>query len=138
MTRPVKALSVARPWAGLIIAGHKPVENRTWSTTFRGLLVIHASQRWDRRGAEFAASVGMSTTVADYPTGYLGSATLAGMHPAADCPPCSRWADEACWHWQLTDPHAFPQPVAGPGRLGLFAPPADVLAALINRMEVPR
>lgn len=42
------ALSVNQPWAHLIIAGVKPVENRTWVTPHRGLLYIHASKRWDR------------------------------------------------------------------------------------------
>jgi hypothetical protein len=40
----VKVLTVKMPWAWLIVAGWKPVENRDWSTTYRGQLQIHASQ----------------------------------------------------------------------------------------------
>src|SRR5687767_9624159 len=36
-------LSVRQPWAELIVAGRKRVENRTWKTNHRGLLGIHAS-----------------------------------------------------------------------------------------------
>jgi hypothetical protein len=43
-----------------------------------------------------------------------------------------------CWHWQLTHPTAFPTPIAGPGRLGLFVPPAEVLLALVTAPEVTR
>jgi hypothetical protein len=43
----MKALSVRQPWAGLIVAGLKDIENRTWTTRYRGPLLIHASQRAD-------------------------------------------------------------------------------------------
>lgn len=44
------ALSIKQPWAHLIISGAKPVENRTWTTAYRGLLYIHAAKRW--RGSD--------------------------------------------------------------------------------------
>jgi hypothetical protein len=37
------ALTVRQPYAWLIVAGFKPIENRTWSTTYRGPLLIHAA-----------------------------------------------------------------------------------------------
>ena len=48
-----RALSVRQPWAWLIVNGQKPVENRTWRTTYRGQLYIHASQKFDREGYEW-------------------------------------------------------------------------------------
>jgi len=36
------SLSIRQPWAWLIVQGHKPIENRTWPTTYRGPLLIHA------------------------------------------------------------------------------------------------
>jgi hypothetical protein len=47
----LKAVSIVQPWAWLvvegeqIIAGGKTIENRTWATTYRGPLLIHASGR---------------------------------------------------------------------------------------------
>jgi hypothetical protein len=41
----MKTLSIQQPWAWAIIAGHKKVENRTWSTSYRGPLLIHAGQK---------------------------------------------------------------------------------------------
>jgi hypothetical protein len=38
-----KTLSVKQPYATLICAGVKTVENRTWKTDYRGRLLIHAS-----------------------------------------------------------------------------------------------
>ncbi len=37
-------LSVKQPWAWAIISGGKDVENRDWSTKFRGRLYIHAGK----------------------------------------------------------------------------------------------
>ena len=50
------ALTIHQPWAWAIMAGIKRVENRTWRTSHRGPLVIHAGKHrprprkrdWDR------------------------------------------------------------------------------------------
>ena len=44
----MKALSVKQPWAGLIALGAKTLEVRSWKTSYRGPLVICASQSPDR------------------------------------------------------------------------------------------
>ena len=49
----MKALSIQQPWAYFIVAGVKPVENRTWRTSYRGPLLIHAGKRFDRAGWEW-------------------------------------------------------------------------------------
>jgi hypothetical protein len=43
----MKALSIMQPWAWLIIAGHKDIENRSWPTKYRGLVLIHAGKKFD-------------------------------------------------------------------------------------------
>jgi hypothetical protein len=43
---PNKELSIRQPWAHLIVAGIKQIENRTWTTRYRGPLLIHAGQLW--------------------------------------------------------------------------------------------
>lgn len=42
-------LSVQQPWAWLIVAGYKTIENRTWRTNYRGRIAIHAGAKfaWD-------------------------------------------------------------------------------------------
>ena len=41
------ALSIQQPWCWLLAAGHKDIENRTWSTRFRGRVLLHAGKRID-------------------------------------------------------------------------------------------
>jgi len=43
-TKMVKAISVKQPWANLIASGKKCIETRTWSTKFRGRLLIVSSK----------------------------------------------------------------------------------------------
>jgi hypothetical protein len=50
----MKCLSVRQPWAWLIVAGWKNIENRTWSTKHRGQLLIAASMAMTR--ADYDAS----------------------------------------------------------------------------------
>jgi hypothetical protein len=40
----LKILSVWGPWAQLLVLGIKDVENRRWSTPYRGPVAIHASK----------------------------------------------------------------------------------------------
>ncbi|MFO0958221.1 MAG: ASCH domain-containing protein [Isosphaeraceae bacterium] len=49
----MKTFSVRQPWAWLIAHGFKPVENRTWDTKVRGLILIHASKSFDKQGYEW-------------------------------------------------------------------------------------
>lgn len=44
----MKALSIRQPWASLIVAGVKDIENRSWRTTYRGPVLIHAAQTMTR------------------------------------------------------------------------------------------
>lgn len=39
---PRVALSIRQPWSFFIVHGFKPVENRTWQTSYRGPVLIHA------------------------------------------------------------------------------------------------
>ena len=38
----MRAITIRQPWAELILRGEKDVENRSWRTNHRGLLLIHA------------------------------------------------------------------------------------------------
>jgi hypothetical protein len=41
---PLHYLSVRQPYAHAIVTGLKSIENRSWSTSFRGLVLIHAGK----------------------------------------------------------------------------------------------
>jgi len=49
----MKALSIQQPWAWLIANGYKYIENRTWSTNFRGEFLIHAGKKFDKSAYDF-------------------------------------------------------------------------------------
>lgn len=40
----MKALTLTQPWATLVAIGAKRIETRSWATSYRGLLAIHAAQ----------------------------------------------------------------------------------------------
>ena len=44
----MKALTLWQPWATLVALGHKTVETRSWETSYRGPLAIHAARRVPR------------------------------------------------------------------------------------------
>ncbi len=46
----MKALSIKQPWANMIADGEKTIETRTWSTSYRGPLLIVSSKKPDLEG----------------------------------------------------------------------------------------
>lgn len=46
----MKTISIQQPWAWLIVNGYKDVENRTWKSNYRGIILIHASKKIDKKG----------------------------------------------------------------------------------------
>ena len=42
----MKFLTIRQPWAQLIAVGAKTIETRSWSTSYRGPLAIHAGKAW--------------------------------------------------------------------------------------------
>lgn len=129
----VRALSVRQPWAQLILNGVKPVENRTWRSSWRGLLVIHASRGWDDSATDLAASLNLPVPQRCEP-GYLGVVELTDIHPGGDC--CGPWGEWDVWHWRIVRPYRFVTAVPARGRLGVFQLPTEhtgpVLAAITN------
>lgn len=75
----MKFLTIRQPWASLISLGVKRIETRSWSTSFRGPLAIHAGKakpsrdlvrmgqwltRWDYGEGRYAMSDGLGKWVA--------------------------------------------------------------------------
>ncbi|HAE59348.1 MAG TPA: 2-oxoglutarate dehydrogenase E1 [Anaerolineae bacterium] len=42
----MKALTLTQPWATLVAIGAKQIETRSWNTSYRGPLAIHAAKGW--------------------------------------------------------------------------------------------
>ena len=48
----MKAITIKEPWATLIAEGLKEYEFRTWKTTYRGDILIHAGKGYDKNNLE--------------------------------------------------------------------------------------
>lgn len=138
-----KILTLTQPWATLVAIGAKRVETRSWRTSYRGPLIIHAAKTYKPEDQAFAnqnpfvaeafEQVGIPTTELErLPLGKLvGAAKLLVVQSTDDekkmqrhfCP-----AEEAFgnfgpgrWIWVLDNPLSFPDEQRKPysGRLGL-------------------
>lgn len=131
----LRALSIHRPYAALILAGIKPIENRTWDTRYRGLMVIHAAKHRATLPKEQLAllTTPYQVTVGMLPdlqyTGFVGVVELmdvceeAVYGRACDCGP---WALPNSRHWILANPRPFHTTLKANGRQRLFIPPLVV------------
>lgn len=128
----MRALSLSRPWTTLVLRHGKNVENRTWSTTHRGPIVVHGAKSYDRAAESWAIYVlgrsPLSGYERDEPTGLLGTVQLVDVCTAAlrgESCDCGPWAMPGQAHWQLSDPRPFAEPIACGGRLGLWTVPSE-------------
>ena len=55
-TLPMKAISLWEPWASLVAIEAKKIETRSWQTSHRGLIAIHAARHYSMKTAAFANS----------------------------------------------------------------------------------
>ncbi|AHJ86350.1 hypothetical protein 32HC_72 [Mycobacterium phage 32HC] len=148
----MKALTVQQPWAWSIVHGGKLIENGTQLWTYRGPLAIHAGARWSERGEQsplvrdtFRSAVGAEFNGGKLPHwkfemgAILGVVDLVDCHPDAGC--CKPWGESAyvehggrerrrITHLVLENPRPLAEPIRCKGALGLWNPPADVLAEL--------
>ena len=118
----MKALTVCQPYAELIALGEKLIENRTWPTSYRGPLLIHAgkSRAWMERGDE-AAYPGMSFGAAVATARLVACLDLRTEHWPA------QWEHlhdnehaNGPWCWILEDVKRLPQPIPMRGAQGLW------------------
>lgn len=125
----MKALSIRQPYAWLIVNGHKDIENRDWSTNFRGRVLIHAGLTYPKRDYRDDAET-YGERFGSYPErdtmlgGIVGVATITGCVTASD----SEWFFGP-YGFTLTDAKPVPF-VPCKGKLGFFNVPADVAEQL--------
>lgn len=127
----MKALSVKQPWSSLIATGHKKIEVRTWTTKYRGPVLICSSLKSDRfviermkaagRGRLSARDILMVSFDA-LPLGQaLAVVNLTDCRPMTQEDESSAWVPfkDGLWAWVLEDVQPL-KPFAVKGRLGLW------------------
>ena len=132
----IGALTLKQPWAWAVIQGYKDVENRSWRTSHRGLLLIHAGQEIDAAGFEFIWKRGLHKALpGDLPMGRIvGSVRLADVVRGYP----SKWATRGAWHWVLSGPREFRTPLVCRGGQKLFHPAVNPRALAQARRQAIR
>lgn len=128
----MRALSIRQPWAWLIVHAGKDIENRSWTTKYRGSLLVHASmgmtksQYWDTMAFIYDRDKPLLPHGLQVPgVGELQRGGIIGSVDVVDCVSAS----ESGWFMGefglvLRNPEPLPfQPYKG--SLGLFKVPAE-------------
>ena len=120
-------LTLRRPWASLLLVPEtlsgKTIENRTWSTDYRGPVLIYAGTRVDDAGVAAAKRAGLDAEWHTRQQGWLGAAVLVDVHRSRGC--CRPWgqpksrAEVPVYHWVFTRPQRLPDRTWGRGFVGL-------------------
>lgn len=128
----MKTITIRQPWAWAIMAGHKLIENRTWRTSHRGPLFIHAGAQVDAdpRCAALFAALGILPPVNLVRGCILGSVKMVDVVPLEGVS-SDPWAFGP-WCWILESPVLFPEPVPWKGQLSLFDIPLEALAPKVQ------
>lgn len=136
-----KALTLWQPWATLVAIGAKKIETRSWSTTYRGTLVIHAGTH----KAELHTMFGTTFYEVLYKAGYKDLEDLplgVGLCVVrlADCVHTEMFNPDAMgphervfgnyapgrYAWVLDSLQAFEKPIRCKGQHGLWEWPYEL------------
>lgn len=139
MADTFKALSLTQPWASLVALGSKKLETRSWYTSYRGPLVIHAAKGYPAWARELANTpafrqglgcldpdrlpLGVGLCVVNLracvKTSEIDKLNTIGIHPAVNEITFGNYADGR-WAWALEYEYSFHHPIPAIGRQRLF------------------
>ncbi|MFD3933422.1 hypothetical protein [Streptomyces sp. NPDC058614] len=132
---PIRCLTIRPPWSDLIALEDdqvaKRIENRVWTTHWRGTLLIHAGSEVDLRALALAAA--RETLDADYELvrgSVVAIADLAGIH--ADDGACTPWSQQGCFHWELARVQRLTTPIPARGAQRLWKPTPKLLREIAD------
>lgn len=129
----LKALSIRQPWAGFVLTGKKPVENRAWADAYNGPLLIHAPKTFhDGCPQEYYLRAGVNHLYGRIQLGLdddprfacgaiVGIAMKGPCVRSGDDPPPTFWHDPGEVWWPLRDAVPLLEPIPYSGQRGLFA-----------------
>ena len=137
MVSETKALTLAQPWATLVVHGHKSIAVQPERTAYRGRLAIYAAPELSDEAIDLYFAEPFRTalrnsgvmTPADLPLGaIIGYVRLvgclrSGSHQLADIPETERAFDtfvRGRWAWVFTEPVALAEPMPVDGQEGLW------------------
>jgi hypothetical protein len=147
----MKCLSVMQPWASLIVTGEKKIETRSWSTNYRGWLLIHASRKWEKEQKDLCLQEPFFTSLLNHfkngVSPILGTCgCIIGAVKLTDChltnAYCTQDAKElrfgdfsqGRYEWRLEQPHPLAVPVRHKGNVGLFEVENECISELLPKL----
>lgn len=138
----MKTLTLTQPWATLVAIGAKRIETRSWRTSYRGPLAIHAAKGFPKEARVLCRNNPFHREL--YNAGFA-SVSYSGDLPLGcviatcrlvDCAPTelvsrtpgrlseqeSAFGDYSYgrWAWILSDVAPLPQPIPAKGALSLW------------------
>ena len=153
----IRCISLWRPWAGLCVMGAKKFETRHWSTTYRGVLLIHAAKR--KMNGEAIKLVERDDFPQMPPMLFNAAGVIVGSVELVQC-----WTIEAGhldqsierlarplptgrellfgnyepgrFAWELANPRQFDKPIPFTGRQGFFNAPAELVSSEMLAAEM--
>lgn len=140
----MKAISLQNPWAQLVVSGFKTVEAKTWTTDYRGELLICSKSRSDKSLEKAVLDVIEEETDLAFEQSeffvngaVLGKVQLVDVRPLTEDDLEESWMDPAeleeaetplyAWVFENAEPIAEPIEVKGKPRLFDMELPADTV-----------
>ncbi len=148
---PIRALTLWQPWASLVAWGEKRVETRSWGTTYRGPLIIHAAKTFPVEAREAAFTEPFRSALVAHGLTMLRGLPLGAFVAVAELENCKRitpqyaatlsdqeraFGDYAPGRvaWELSNICPLPSPLPARGAMGLWTPDGDA-ASLLTAQE---
>jgi ASCH domain-containing protein len=114
-----RVLSLKQPWAWAVASGKKKIENRDWSTPYRGTVYIHASTKLDRSAITWLRNTAGVTPPDDFVHGAVVAVVdIVDVITKRDAESFKPWFFGK-YGFVLARIRALPRPIPEKGRLGL-------------------
>lgn len=145
----VKALTLLQPWATLVAIRAKKIETRSWSTPYRGPLLIHASKKLPQDAywalvkspfSEALAKAGIERVEQYHPGCIIAVVDLMDCVriTADNAPPEPEFSfgnyTPGRYAWHLANVQVFPAPVPARGSLGLWTPDGSAIRQIVQQL----
>lgn len=145
----MKMLSLTQPWAQLVVEGHKEFETRSWGTSYRGWLGIHASKGFPRDDQSLLEEEpflsALNRPPEDLPRGAVVGVvflrevmhthiTLKTVAISNQEREFGDWSPGRFAWWFLGSRRKLRAPIPWKGALGLWTPPEDLEQAIWNNV----
>ena len=124
----MKALTLYQPWATLVAIGAKRIETRSWGTSYRGSLAIHAGKHWMDEDLLYTEPFSSYLHEAKIPFGFVVATCelvdVERIYADSYIPgkPEFMFGDYSIgrYMWKLEHVKILPEPIPAKGAMGLW------------------